>query len=273
MWKPSIITRRRCSSAAQLVVDTGKQVTLHRTMMQPGLAAEVCGVLEAAGQPASGSGRSGRGGRRIPDQSACLGQRAEAGLDGGRLWAEAPRKRLPSLADYGPDRTITTRDLYLSRRKCRRCKSKIEQNFRLLIRLLCQNLLVPTYGVEVLEIFDPAVNKWEGVLHVARRHEIEAHEIVAIGDDINDLPMIRQCRSGRRDGKRPARKSRPRPPVIGTNREDGLAIFLDELVDLHEVEPVGRVERMGAEPVCKCGLCAFTDEDAHERTRVKQGRG
>src|SRR5438045_7060967 len=31
------------------VVDTGKQVTLHRTMMEPALARELCAVLESAG--------------------------------------------------------------------------------------------------------------------------------------------------------------------------------------------------------------------------------
>ena len=34
-------------------------------------------------------------------------------------------------------------------------------------RVVCQSLFVPSYDVEVLEVFDPAVNKWEGILHVA----------------------------------------------------------------------------------------------------------
>ena len=39
-------------------------------------------------------------------------------------------------------------------------------------RIICHSLFVPAYAVEVLEVFDPAVNKWEGILHVARRHGI-----------------------------------------------------------------------------------------------------
>src|SRR5258708_32863380 len=58
-------------------------------------------------------------------------------------------------------------------------------------RIVYQNLMVPAYGVEVLEIFDPAVNKWEGVLHVARRPNVQPAQIIAIGDDVNDIPMIR----------------------------------------------------------------------------------
>src|SRR5439155_23173072 len=57
-------------------------------------------------------------------------------------------------------------------------------------RVICQSLLVPSYDVEVLEVFDPAVNKWEGLLQVARTHGIEPAQIVAIGDDVNDLTMI-----------------------------------------------------------------------------------
>jgi len=35
-----------------------------------------------------------------------------------------------------------------------------------------QRLFRATAQVEVLEIFDPAVNKWEGILHVARHHDV-----------------------------------------------------------------------------------------------------
>ena len=35
-----------------MVIDTEKQVTLHRTLMQPHLARAVCGEIEAAGQAA-----------------------------------------------------------------------------------------------------------------------------------------------------------------------------------------------------------------------------
>ena len=56
-------------------------------------------------------------------------------------------------------------------------------------RIYCHSLHVPAFAVEVLEVFDPAVNKWEGILHVARHHDIEPEQIIAIGDDVNDVPM------------------------------------------------------------------------------------
>ena len=51
-------------------------------------------------------------------------------------------------------------------------------------RIVHQSLSVPAYGVDVLEVFDPAVNKWQGILHVARHHGIEPEAIIAVGDDV-----------------------------------------------------------------------------------------
>jgi hydroxymethylpyrimidine pyrophosphatase-like HAD family hydrolase len=148
---------------------------------------------------------------------------------------QAQIRRVPSLADYVHERTIRL-GICAEPDEVRRVKEKLEKRFA--SRLLCQNLLVPTYGVEVLEIFDPAVNKWEGVLHIARRHGIEPAQIVAIGDDINDLPMIVNAGLGVAMGNARSEVKAAAGRVIGSNREDGLAVFLDELVDLHEVDPI-----------------------------------
>jgi hydroxymethylpyrimidine pyrophosphatase-like HAD family hydrolase len=89
----------------------------------------------------------------------------------------------------------------------------------------------------VLEVFDPAVNKWEGVLHVARLHGIEPGQIVAIGDDVNDVPMIRNAGLGVAMGNAKPEVLEVAKLVIRRNDEDGLADFLNELLDEHEIEP------------------------------------
>ena len=96
---------------------------------------------------------------------------------------------------------------------------------------------VPAYGVQVLEVFDPAVNKWEGILHLARRHQIDPAQIVAIGDDVNDLPMVRQAGLGIAMGNGHPDLRAAAARVIGANTEDGLAIFLEELIAQGAVEP------------------------------------
>src|SRR5206468_7743365 len=89
---------------------------------------------------------------------------------------------------------------------------------------------VPHAGVDVYEVFDPAVNKWEGILHVARRHQIDPSQIIAIGDDLNDVPMIKSAGLGVAMGNGHPEVKAIAKRVIGSNEEEGLAAFLEELV-------------------------------------------
>ena len=54
----------------------------------------------------------------------------------------------------------------------------------------------PNYGLHVVECFAPAVNKWYGLTRLADQLGIDPSRIAAIGDDINDLEMIRQAGLG-----------------------------------------------------------------------------
>lgn len=214
-----------------MVVDTHHRVTLHRTLMDPRLAAEVSGFLEQAGQAAMALHDLGeRGLEYLISTHAPLNAATQAWMDVTR----AKLRRLPSLADHPHDGTVRL-GICAEPGEVRKIKLLLEDRFG--DRLLCQNLMVPTYGVEVLEIFDPAVNKWEGVLHVARRHGVEPGQIVAIGDDVNDLPMIRNAGLGVAMGNARPEVQAVAARVIGTNADEGLAAFLDELVDEHLVDP------------------------------------
>ncbi len=55
---------------------------------------------------------------------------------------------------------------------------------------------VPMYGFTVLEAFDAAVDKWYGIRRLCRRWGIDPRRTVAVGDDVNDLPMIRHAGLG-----------------------------------------------------------------------------
>jgi hydroxymethylpyrimidine pyrophosphatase-like HAD family hydrolase len=117
-----------------------------------------------------------------------------------------------------------------------RVNELLEQRFG--ERILTQRIFVPQAGVEVLEIFDPSVNKWEGIQHVARRHGIEPAEIIAIGDDVNDLAMLTQAGLGVAMGNARPEIQAHAKKVIGRNDDDGLAAFLEELVTQQAVEPI-----------------------------------
>lgn len=215
-----------------MVVDTKKRVTLHRTLMQPQLAAEVCGFFESKGLAA-----------------LALQDQGTAGVDyliTGDLpmdkstqdWVQVAQlgvHRFPLLGHYSHEHTMRVGTIAL-----RKHAAMIERELRDAFgnRIVCHSLALMTYGVDVLEVFDPAVNKWQGLLHVAQHHGISPAEIVAIGDDVNDLPMIRQAGLGVAMGNARPQVQAAAKRVIGSNADDGLARFLEELVNEHEVEPL-----------------------------------
>jgi 5-amino-6-(5-phospho-D-ribitylamino)uracil phosphatase len=51
-------------------------------------------------------------------------------------------------------------------------------------------IYAPNYRLHVVECFAPQVSKWYGIRQVAGRLDIADRQIVAVGDDINDLEMI-----------------------------------------------------------------------------------
>jgi hydroxymethylpyrimidine pyrophosphatase-like HAD family hydrolase len=89
---------------------------------------------------------------------------------------------------------------------------------------------VAMHGMEVLEIFAPGVDKWSGIRHVAHRLGVNPAEVVAVGDDVNDLPMVRSAGLGVAMGNANPALKQAATRVIGHNADDGLACFLEEFL-------------------------------------------
>jgi hydroxymethylpyrimidine pyrophosphatase-like HAD family hydrolase len=200
-------------------------------MMEPALAAEVCEYLESQGHAALALQDAGEG---VTDYLVTgdlpLNQPT-------RQWMSVTSATVhasPRLGNHAHPHTMRV-GIVAAPEEVRRIKRELEQRFG--GRIICQNLFVSAYDVEVLEVFDPAVNKWEGVLHVARRHGIQPDEIIAIGDDVNDLPMIENAGLGVAMGNARPEVLAAADVIIGANHEDGLADFLQSLVAQHVVEP------------------------------------
>jgi Cof subfamily protein (haloacid dehalogenase superfamily) len=215
-----------------MVIDTHHRVTLHRTMMEPKLAAEVCEFLESTGHAVLALQDSGTAGvDYIVSADLPLNEPTA-------LWMEmtnAVVHRVPQLGKYPHEHTIRV-GIVATPAQLGSVRDQMIAHFG--ERIVSQNLSVPASGVDVLEVFDPAVNKWEGIMHVARRHQIEPEQIIAIGDDINDIPMIRNAGLGVAMGNARPEVKAVAKRVIGSNREDGLAVFLEELIAQHQVEPL-----------------------------------
>lgn len=215
-----------------MVIDTRQRVTLHRTMMDPKLAADVSAELESRGHAALALQDTGEAGvDYLITADAELNEATRRWMD----VTESVVHRVPKLGDYEHPHTIRV-GIVAEPDEIRAVRDELDRKFGK--KILCQNLMVPAYGVEVLEIFDPAVNKWEGVLHVARQHGITPDQIIAIGDDINDVPMVANAGLGVAMGNAKPEVIAVAKRVIGTNVEEGLAQFLEELVSEHAVEPL-----------------------------------
>lgn len=60
----------------------------------------------------------------------------------------------------------------------------------------CLHIYAPNYNVHVVECFAPQVNKWYGLQQLMTAWGISAGEVAAVGDDVNDLEMIRHAGLG-----------------------------------------------------------------------------
>jgi len=98
-------------------------------------------------------------------------------------------------------------------------------------RLRVEQIFAPNYGINVVECFARAADKWTGVRYVAQGLRIAPPAIAAIGDDINDLPLFRKV------GLAAAMANAPKPirdaagHVTAGHDADGFAIFLEKLLD------------------------------------------
>jgi Cof subfamily protein (haloacid dehalogenase superfamily) len=216
-----------------MVVDTDRQVTLHRTMMAPALAQEVCQCLEGFGQAVLVLQDAGPAGvSYLMSGGVPLNYATE-------MWMKVTKAtvhKVDRLSAHPHEHTIRV-GICADIDEVAKVKAELESRFG--SRITAHNLLVPAFGVEVLEVFDQAVNKWEGVMFIANRHGVLPEQIVAIGDDLNDIPMIQNAGLGVAMGNARLSVQAVAKRVIGNNADDGLATFLDELVANHVVEPLG----------------------------------
>jgi len=217
-----------------MVIDTKHRVTLHRMLMEPAMAAELCHTLESLGHAALALQDTNLAGVDY------LVSDAIEMNESMRSWLEltqASVRRVPDLARGGHEHTVRI-GIVASPEEIDEVRGALDTQFS--GRLFYHSIFVPAQRVQVLEAFDPSVNKWEGVLHVARHHGIDPAGIIAIGDDVNDLHMIENAGLGVAMGNARSEVQQKAKLVIGSNREEGLAKFLEELVESQAVAPLER---------------------------------
>lgn len=88
----------------------------------------------------------------------------------------------------------------------------------------------PNYGVHVVECFAPKVNKWYGLMQLAERFGVKGEQIAAIGDDVNDLAMIREAGLGIAMGNAIEPIKKLADWQVATQDEAGVAEAIDRIL-------------------------------------------
>src|SRR4051794_11492872 len=215
-----------------MVIDTKQRTTLHRTAMQPALARDVCRTLEQMGHAALALQDTGEAG---------VDYLISEGIDlkhATNQWLKVTRATVhkrKDLATAAHEHTVRV-GIVARPEQAKDVQRRLNDEYD--GRIVCHSIHVPAYGVDVLEVFDPAVNKWEGILHVARRRGILPQQIIAVGDDVNDLTMLKNAGLGVAMGNAKPEAIAVADRVINRNDADGLAEFLEELVETNAVAPM-----------------------------------
>jgi len=99
-----------------------------------------------------------------------------------------------------------------------------------LIRRFAGQLYVTQSSFDLLEFLHPAVSKAHGLQTLARDLGIGPAEIVAIGDNHNDIGMLQLAGLGVAMGNAHAEVQREADYITGSNAEDGVALAIEERV-------------------------------------------
>lgn len=91
-------------------------------------------------------------------------------------------------------------------------------------------IFAPNYGFHVIECFAPHVSKWHGIGHLLRLWGIAPSEVVAVGDDINDVEMIAGAGLGVAMGNAIEAVRKAAKWQVPTNNECGVAVLVDALL-------------------------------------------
>lgn len=213
------------------IVDTASGTSLKSHTMRPDLARELCQDFEAMGHAVLALQDSFTTGI---DYLISEGLTLDAAT---QKWMELTRATVrwqTSLGTYAHQQTLRV-GIVCPREESARVNEMLEDKYT--GRAVMHSIAVPPQGVDVVEVFDPAVSKWEGVQYLAGTMNITGDEVIAIGDDINDLPMLRQAGLGVAMGNAHPRAKEAAKLTIRPNGEDGLAQFLESLIEEDRLAP------------------------------------
>ncbi len=99
-------------------------------------------------------------------------------------------------------------------------------------RQIAYNLLrAPAYELTIIEAFAPQVSKWHAIQRLCQRWNIDLRRTVAVGDDVNDLAMVRSAGLGVAMGNAHADVREAAQHSVPDNDACGVATLIHGLLD------------------------------------------
>jgi len=240
------ITDPIVTASGALVKRPGDHTTLFRAEFAPGVLQGVLATIVAAGhEPVLYSDSFASS---FDFHCRRLGGEGQGGGDRGvRRSLDEYLDRNRSLADVVPDLhvnppggvfagfTMGTHDGMLA------LERSLDDAFP--GRLSLHTIRSPRYREWMCEIAPAGVTKWSGVLALAAGWGLAPADICAVGDDVNDLPMIRGAGHGIAMGNARPEVQAAADTVVSGHDQDGLADVADLLLTtgLDEPAPTGTV--------------------------------
>ena len=88
----------------------------------------------------------------------------------------------------------------------------------------------PHYTGTMCEVLRKDASKWSAILHLAELWGVDPSEICAVGDDMNDVPMLRGAGLGVAMGHAPAAVRAAADHVTADHDNDGVALLVDQIL-------------------------------------------
>ena len=226
------------TASGALVKRTSDHVTLTRAEFEPGVLAGVVATIVAAGhEPVLYSDSFDEG---FDFHCRSLNVSATPGRDA----SSEPAPSVSGLAEYLDRNRELARvvpDLHTSvppgvfagfAMGQHRAMLDLEQSLhdRFPGQLSLHTIRSPRYLHWMCEIAPVGVTKWTGIMALAKEWGIRAAEIVAVGDDVNDLPMIRGAGIGIAMGNAQPAVLAAADRVVAREDADGIVEVADLLL-------------------------------------------
>ncbi len=93
--------------------------------------------------------------------------------------------------DGALQRHVVRIGIVVDRPETPRIEAELRRHFGTEIYFL--SIKAPLFDCHVIEVFHPAVSKWTGITTLCQRLNLAPETVAAIGDDVNDIPMLRQA--------------------------------------------------------------------------------